>query len=106
MFPEAAAKVDRSRKDPIMSLKQECMLLYLVHEILEKTNLDNTFSVNTSKTVFFIFSNHPLSLPPLLRDTSADFTSITDSSLATTFSGILYKKRRKKLQGKSFSSPH
>jgi hypothetical protein len=62
-------------------------------------NADNTFSVNTSKTVFFILSNHPVSLPPLLRDPSTDLSSITDSSLATTFSGILYKKRRKKLQG-------
>ena len=55
--------------------------------------------MNTSKTVFFILSNHPVSLPPLLRDPSEDLASITDSSLATTFSGILYKKRRKKLQG-------
>ena len=61
--------------------------------------VDNTFSVNTSKTVFFILSNHPVSLPALLKDPSADLASITDSSLATTFSGILYKKRRKKLQG-------
>jgi oxysterol-binding protein-related protein 3/6/7 len=68
----------------------------------EVVNLDNTFSVNTSKTVFFILSNHPVSLSPLLRDPSTDLSSITDSSLATTFSGILYKKRRKKLQG----SPH
>src|SRR5947199_6792699 len=64
-------------------------------------NVDNTFSVNTSKTVFFILSNHPASLPPFLRDLSADLASLTDSSLATTFSGILYKKRRKKLQGTS-----
>lgn len=61
--------------------------------------VDNTFSVNTSKTVFFILSNHPVALPALLRDSSTDLASITDSSLATTFSGILYKKRRKKLQG-------
>jgi hypothetical protein len=67
--------------------------------ISEAVNLDNTFSVNTSKTVFFILSNHPVSLPPLLRDPSTDLSSITDSSLATTFSGTLYKKRRKKLQG-------
>lgn len=61
--------------------------------------IDNTFSKNTSKTVFFILSNHPVSLPALLRESSTDLSSITDSSLATTFSGILYKKRRKKLQG-------
>ena len=65
--------------------------------------IDNTFSVNTSKTVFFILSNHPVSLPALLKDPSADLASITDSSLATTFSGILYKKRRKKLRG---TAPH
>jgi hypothetical protein len=64
--------------------------------------VDNTFSVNTSKTVFFILSNHPVSLPALLRDSSTDLASITDSSLATTFSGILFKKRRKKLQGCTF----
>jgi hypothetical protein len=61
--------------------------------------IDNTFSKNTSKTVFFILSNHPVALPAILRDSSTDLSNITDSSLATTFSGILYKKRRKKLQG-------
>jgi hypothetical protein len=63
--------------------------------------LDNTFSVNTSKTVYFILSNRALTRPPLLRDQTADLSSITDSSLATIFSGILFKKRRKKLQGTS-----
>lgn len=61
--------------------------------------VDNTFSKNTSKTVFFILSNHSVAPPALLRDPSTDLSNITDSSLATTFSGILYKKRRKKLQG-------
>ena len=55
--------------------------------------------MNTSKTVFFILSNHPVSLPPLLREPAEDLASVTDFSLATTFSGTLDKKRRKKLQG-------
>lgn len=78
------------------------MLWYSVELLFVKfIDVDNTFSVNTSKTVFFILSNHPVSLSPFLRDPSADLASLTDSSLATTFSGILYKKRRKKLQGTS-----
>ena len=76
------------------------MHLYLVSTCPSYVaNVDNTFSKNTSKTVFFILSNHAVALPALLRDPSADLSNITDSSLATTFSGILYKKRRKKLQG-------
>ena len=75
------------------------MLLYLVRTPWILANVDNTFSKNTSKTVFFILSNHPVALPAILRDPSTDLSNITDSSLATTFSGILYKKRRKKLQG-------
>jgi hypothetical protein len=67
-------------------------------------DVDNTFSKNTSKTVFFILSNHAVAPPALLRDPSTDLSNITDSSLATTFSGILYKKRRKKLQGKDLPS--
>jgi hypothetical protein len=63
----------------------------------ELVNADNTFSKNTSKTVFFILSNHPISIPHALSST--DLAAITDDSHATTFSGILYKKRRKKLQG-------
>jgi hypothetical protein len=39
------------------------------------------------------------------KEPTTDLASITDSSLATTFSGILYKKRRKKLQGKETGEP-
>ena len=63
------------------------------------TVVDNMFSVKTSKTVFFILSNHPGSVAGLSRDSSTDLAAITDSSLTTTFSGVLFKKRRKKLQG-------
>jgi hypothetical protein len=100
-------KEDKSKKGATMSPKEECMLLSLVWKLLGGyANVDNTFSVSTSKTVFFILSNHPVALPALLRDPATDLASITDSSLATTFSGILYKKRRKKLQGSCFWKRH
>ena len=93
--------MDKYKRGRTMLSSRACMLLYLVFcsRWVRLMGLDNTFSVNTSKTVFFILSNHPVSLPALLRDSSTDLASITDSSLATTFSGILFKKRRKKLQG-------
>lgn len=95
-------KAGKYKRGRIMLSSRGCMLLSLVSSgVLDGglTLVDNTFSVNTSKTVFFILSNHPVALPALLKDPSTDLASITDSSLATTFSGILYKKRRKKLQG-------
>jgi hypothetical protein len=93
-------KEDKYKRGLSMLPREGCTLLFLVDVPLRVALIvDNTFSVSTSKTVFFILSNHPVSLPAMLRDPSADLASITDSSLATTFSGTLYKKRRKKLQG-------
>jgi oxysterol-binding protein-related protein 3/6/7 len=62
---------------------------------------DNTFSKNTSKTVFFIFASCPATVLGTVGEvgSSLALAAITDDTVANTFSGVLHKKRRKKMQG-------